>query len=42
MEDVLPTWKITRIEWYHKFEQNGIHKGSNHKIKDLQGCRLRG
>jgi hypothetical protein len=32
-EEILLTWNVTRIE--------GYHKGSNHKMKDIQGCRLR-
>jgi hypothetical protein len=35
MEDVLPTL-ITL------FEPKSDHKGSNPKMKDIQGCRLRG
>jgi hypothetical protein len=44
-EDLL--WKISGTEWYPR-EQDGItlkvtraewyHKGSNHTMKDIQGC----
>jgi hypothetical protein len=32
----------TETEGYHKFRTEWYHKGSNHKMKDIQGCQQRG